>query len=73
MQAIYDAAIEYTDDSKTDIKYPEGHPELQGCVAVNEELAEILQLLMDKFTFNGVQDSWVKLCYYYETLGATEG
>lgn len=73
MQQIYDASIEYTDESKTDIKYPEGHPELQGCVAVNEELAEILQLLMDKFTFNGVKDSWVKLCYYYETLGATEG
>ena len=70
MQEIYDAAIVYTDDG-TNIVYPEGHPELQGCVAVNERLAEILQMLMDKFTFNGVQDSWVKLCYYYTPLGTT--
>lgn len=43
-----------------------------GCVVVTEELAEILQLLMDKYTFmNGegdnlwsVENSWAKLCYY---------
>lgn len=70
MQSIYDAAIQYTDDSKTDIVFPEGHPELQGCVAVNARLAELLQMLMNKFTFNGVANSWTKLCYYYETLGA---
>ena len=71
MQAIYDAAIQYTDSDKTDIVYPEGHPELQGCVAVNERLAEILQLLMNKYTFNNVADSWTKLCYYYQHLGAS--
>ncbi len=40
-----------------------------GCVAVDEELAEILQLLMDKYTFEGVDYSWGKLCYYYDYLG----
>ena len=45
-------------------------PELEGCVPVTEELAEILQHLMDKFTFAGVDHSWTKLCYYYETVGA---
>lgn len=43
-----------------------------GCVIVTEELSEILQLLMDKYTFmNGVapnltsvENSWLKLCYY---------
>lgn len=43
-----------------------------GCVVVTEELAEILQLLMDKYTImNGtepntwsVENSWTKLCYY---------
>ena len=44
--------------------------ELQGCVEVTKELAEVLQKLMDKYTFEGVKDSWVKLCYYYETIGA---
>ena len=40
-----------------------------GTVAVNEELAEILQALMDKYTFKDVENSWVKLCYFYEYIG----
>ena len=72
MQSIYDANIQYTDEDKTDIVYPDGHPELQGCVAVDARLAQILQLLMNKFTFNGVADSWTKLCYYFEELGPQE-
>ena len=43
--------------------------ELLGCVEVNKELAGLLQVLMDKYTFEGVENSWVKLCYYYETIG----
>jgi hypothetical protein len=43
--------------------------ERQGCVAVDARLAEILQLLMDKYTFENVDHSWVKLCYYYDYLG----
>ena len=43
--------------------------EMRGCVEVNAELAGVLQKLMDKYTFVGVEKSWVKLCYYYETLG----
>ena len=35
-----------------------------GCVAVDAELAKILQQLMDKYTFEGVENSWLKLCYY---------
>ena len=46
------------------------NPELEGCVAVTEELADVLQLLMDKFTFAGVDHSWTKLCYYYQHIGA---
>ena len=40
-----------------------------GCVAVDAELAELLQHLMDKYTFEGVEHSWKKLCYYYDYLG----
>ncbi len=43
--------------------------ELAGTVAVTGELAEALQLLMDKYTFQGVEHSWTKLCYYYDYLG----
>ena len=42
--------------------------ERKGCVHVDERLAEILQLLMDKFTFQGVDQSWLKVCYYYDSL-----
>ncbi len=46
-----------------------GASERRGCVVVNEELAEALQLLMDKYTFEGVETSWRKLCYYYDYMG----
>lgn len=45
------------------------NPERKGCVAVDERLAQILQLLMDKYTFENVENSWLKLCYYYDHLG----
>lgn len=43
--------------------------ECVGCVEVDAKLAEILQMLMDKYTFAGVDNSWKKVCYYYDTLG----
>ncbi len=45
------------------------HPEREGCVPVDKELAEILQQLMDKYTFAGVDHSWTKVCFYYDYLG----
>ncbi len=45
-------------------------PNLYGCVAVDAELAIILQKLMDTRTFAGVKNSWTKMCYYYLTYGA---
>ena len=47
------------------------NPELVGCVPVDSELANILQMLMDKYSFKGVRNSWTKLCYYYKTFNAT--
>ncbi len=47
------------------------HPELQGCVAVDKELAELLQMLIDKFSFQ-VEGSWTKVCYYYDYLVVEE-
>ena len=46
------------------------NPELEGCVAVDAELAEILQAFMDKYSFAGVENSWTKLCYYYKSIAA---
>ena len=44
-------------------------PVLEGCVKVDARLAEILQKLMDKYTLEGVDHSWTKLCYYYDYIG----
>ena len=46
-----------------------GAKELQGCVVMTKELAEILQMLMGKYTFEDVDNSWLKVCYYYDHLG----
>ena len=43
-----------------------------GCVPVDEDLAEILQKLVDKYSFKGIKNAWTKLCYYYEYMGAEE-
>ena len=47
-----------------------GSAEKIGCVPVDEDLAELLQKIMDKYTFENVDDSWIKMCYYYDYLGA---
>ena len=55
--------------AKLAVDNPE-HPERSGCVAVDAKLAEILQCLMDKYTFKDVDHSWTKVCYYYRYVGA---
>ena len=37
-----------------------------GCVVVDNNLANLLQALMDKYTFEDVEGSWAKLCYYQQ-------
>ncbi|MBQ8279225.1 MAG: TlpA family protein disulfide reductase [Roseburia sp.] len=49
-------------------KIDKSNTERNGCVPVDERLAEILQLVMDKYTFENVDDSWLKLCYYYDDI-----
>lgn len=38
-------------------------------IPVDIELAGLLQKLMDYYSFYGVKDSWMKLCFYYEYFG----
>ena len=52
-----------------EIVVEEGDPRI-GCVAVDENLARILQLLVDKYTFEGVENSWLKLCFYDQHFNA---
>ena len=46
--------------------------ELEGMIPVDARLAELLQMLMDKYTFKGVKNSWLKLCYYYHHYDAVD-
>lgn len=64
---------DYTAEIKTYLSKIDksGNKERNGCVVVDERLAELLQMLMDKYTFEGVENSWIKLCYYYDYLGPT--
>ncbi len=55
--------------------FPEGveddpESELYGCMVINLELAEILQHLVDKYSYSGVPNAWSKLCVYFEQLNA---
>ena len=43
-----------------------------GCIAVNEEVKTLLELLMNKYSFKNVEGSWLKLCYYYKYYGPNE-
>lgn len=53
------------------IAYSEDAPELEGCVPVDAELAKLLQAFVDKYSLEGVVNSWTKLCYYYKYVGST--
>ncbi len=46
-----------------------GAKEMQGCVPVDAQLADILQQAMSKYTFEDVDNAWTKLCYYYDYMG----
>lgn len=61
---LTDEISAYLDDIITS-----GPKERIGCVVVTEELAEILTLLMEKYTFENVDHPWTKLCYFYDHLG----
>ena len=76
-QGIYHGkGQDYTEEIKSYltkiIEHSEEHPELEGCVPVDARLAELLQMIMDKYTFQGVENSWLKMCFYYDHLGAAE-
>lgn len=68
MRAYLDKIEDGTNGETDDIIYPER----QGCVPVDAELAVMLQALMDKFTFENVDHSWTKLCYYYKSLTSSK-
>ncbi len=43
--------------------------ERQGCVAVTEELMNILDIAVGKYVFDNALHGWLKFCFYYNYLG----
>ncbi len=62
----YVAIIE---ENEKDGTLAETFPERLGCVAVTEELADVLHRLYEKYVFEDVQDDWLKFCFYYKLHG----
>ncbi|MBE7077830.1 MAG: TlpA family protein disulfide reductase [Clostridiales bacterium] len=44
--------------------------ELKGFMAVDQELFEIITKITRSAKYEGIEDSWLFLCYYYKTIGA---
>ena len=63
---------EYVKQYVEDNMITDENSELYGCVKVDERFAMVLGMLMDKYTFEGIEGSWLKLCYYFKYVGATE-
>ena len=47
-------------------EYIDADDERIGCVIVTDEVAQLLQKLVDKYSFSGIENSWAKLCYYHQ-------
>ena len=60
---------DYTEAIRAYCNKLETSGDAKGCVVVTKELAEILQMVMEKYTFENVDHAWTKLCYYYDYLG----
>jgi hypothetical protein len=58
-----------TEDLEKYIEIAEKSEHEFNLIPVNEELAHLLQRLQDYYSFYGVKDSWMKLCYYYDYFG----
>lgn len=60
---------DYTEEMRGYLKKMISSGATKGCVEVDARLAELLQMVMDKYTFAGVDHSWTKLCYYIDHMG----
>ena len=72
----YTTGVDKTDDAKfyATMTIKESG-DLYGCVPVDEDLKQLLVMLMDKYGYDrrvnpGVENQWLKLCYYYQHIGA---
>ncbi len=61
---IYSFYLQATDKEKTDPLY--------GYIEVSQTVYDVLQSILLSEKYDGIQDTWLALCYYYKPLGVTE-
>jgi hypothetical protein len=66
VREIFNTSVIVAGYNATLDEYIQEGDERIGCVIVTDEVADILQQLMDKYSFPGVEHSWRKLCYYHQ-------
>lgn len=70
-RAFYADGVDYTDTIK---KYSDramrNTGDLRGFVAINKELYDVLYALTTSAKYDGLENSWLFLCFYRATLGA---
>ena len=68
-RAFYIDGVDYTNSvQQLCFKSQQNAGELKGMVAVDQATFELLNTIMKKY--EGLENSWLMLCYYYATLGA---
>lgn len=65
VREIFNTSVIVAGYNATLDEYIQEGDERIGCVIVTDQVAELLQQLMDKYTFK-VENSWTKLCYYHQ-------
>lgn len=72
-RALYIDGVDYT-ETFMEICYTATQQTgpLKGFAAVDQELFELLCILTRSAKYDGIENSWLLLCYYEKTLGASE-
>ncbi len=70
-RAFYVNGVDYTPEiRKLCLKAMNRNDELKGFVAVDKEVFDLLQTILLSDKYEGIEDTWQLLCYYYKTLDA---
>ena len=69
-RAFYIGGVDYTPAMYTVCNNASNNEgALRGFIAVDQEIFELLNTITRSNKYEGIQDSWLMLCYYYKNLG----
>ena len=68
-RAFYIDGVDYT-DAIADLCFTAQEPAYGGYIPVDQNVYELLRIITTSNKYEGLENSWLMLCYYYATLGA---